>query len=272
MRDVNVLVIGEAIVDEYVFCDGLGRSSKDPLLAFKYGSTETFAGGSLGVANHLAGLCGEVKLVTLLGEKESRQKFIKENLNPRVDLTALRQVGAPTIHKRRYVDSHTGSKVFELYTMDESPLHRRTEDAILEAIDGQIRSVDLVVVADYGHGMLTSRCVDLLVEKAPFLSVNTQANAGNRGFHTISKYPRADYVCLNGGEVELELRRRRQTSDDRDLMRGIAERIDCTKFTTTLGRAGTLHYDTDQGFFEAPALATTIADRVGAGDSVLSVT
>lgn len=272
MSEVNVLVIGEAIVDEYIFCDGLGRSSKDPLLAFKYGSTETFAGGSLAVANHLAGLCGEVRLVTLLGERESRQKFVKENLKPKIELTALRQMGAPTIHKRRYVDSHTGSKVFELYTMDESPLHRRTEDALLEAIDSQIRAVDVVVVADYGHGMLTPRAVDLLVEKAPFLAVNTQANAGNRGFNTISKYPRADYVCLNGGEVEIELRLRRQTTDERDLMRGIAERIDCSKFTMTLGRDGTLHYDLAQGFFEAPALATNIADRVGAGDAVLSVT
>jgi rfaE bifunctional protein nucleotidyltransferase chain/domain len=52
LRDVNVLVIGEAIIDEYIFCEVLGRSSKDPLLAFKYGSTETFAGGSLAVANH----------------------------------------------------------------------------------------------------------------------------------------------------------------------------------------------------------------------------
>ena len=272
LRDVNVVVIGEAIIDEYVFCDVLGRSTKDPLLAFRYASTETYAGGSLAVANHLAGLCGEVKLVTLIGEKDGKQRFIKEHLKPNVELTALKQLGAPTIHKRRYLDTHTGAKVFELYTLDEAPLRRRTEDQMLEAIEGCIGQADVVVVADYGHGMLTQRAVDLITEKAPFLALNTQSNAGNRGFNTVSKYLRADYVCLNGGEVELELRQRRQNHADPELLTNVASHIDCPKFTMTLGRDGTMHYDRAQGMFTAPALATSVADRVGAGDAVLAVT
>ena len=272
LRDVNVMVIGESIIDEYIFCEVLGRSTKDPLLAFKYGSMETYAGGSLAVANHVAGLCGDVRLVTLLGERDSRQKFVKEHLNRKIQLSAMRQVGAPTIHKRRYLDTHTGSKVFELYTLDDTPLRRRTEDSLLATIEENIAQADVVIVADYGHGMLSQRAVDLIVDKAPFLAVNTQSNAGNRGFNTISKYPRADYVCLNGGEVELEMRMRRQATSDRDLLKGVADRIDCPKFTMTLGRDGTLHYDRSEGFFEAPALAVSVADRVGAGDAVLSVT
>ncbi|MBI2870147.1 MAG: adenylyltransferase/cytidyltransferase family protein, partial [Candidatus Omnitrophica bacterium] len=43
---LKALVVGEAIIDEYVFCDGLGKSSKDPILAFLYRSEEAYAGGS----------------------------------------------------------------------------------------------------------------------------------------------------------------------------------------------------------------------------------
>jgi bifunctional ADP-heptose synthase (sugar kinase/adenylyltransferase) len=52
----------------------------------------------------------------------------------------------------------------------------------------------------------------------------------------------------------------------------VVQRIACNRFTVTLGKLGTLHYATDDGFIEAPSLATRVADRVGAGDAVLALT
>ena len=70
---------------------------------------------------------------------------------------------------------------------------------------------DLVVVADYGHGMLSASAIDVLCSRSRFLAVNTQSNAGNHGFNMISKYPRADYVCLAQREVALETRNQQLT-------------------------------------------------------------
>ncbi|MDP7449462.1 MAG: adenylyltransferase/cytidyltransferase family protein, partial [Candidatus Latescibacteria bacterium] len=72
----KVLVVGEAIIDEYVFADAIGKSTKDPVLACQYRETAAFPGGSLAIANHLAGFCDEVGLLSLnkhrriAGEKE----------------------------------------------------------------------------------------------------------------------------------------------------------------------------------------------------------
>ena len=66
---------------------------------------------------------------------------------------------------------------------------------------------DVVIVADYGHGLMTDRAVQLVCEKARFLAVNTQVNAGNKGFNTISKYPRADYVSIGEPEARLDARK-----------------------------------------------------------------
>ena len=270
LNDKSVLVIGESIIDEYYFCEGLGKSTKDPILAFKFCSSETHAGGSLAVANHMAGLCENVGLISLIGERDSNEGFIKDNLNKRIDFKCLSQPGAPTISKRRYIDNHTGGKVFELYTMEDALLDEDTEKNLIDTIRSTVNDYDIVVVADYGHGMISTKIVELLTKEVNFLAVNTQANAGNRGFNTISKYPRADYVCLNGGEVELDARVRQENI--RDLVAGIADRMDCNKFTITLGREGTLHYDDIEGFIESPALALNVTDRVGAGDAVLAVT
>ncbi|MBI3457050.1 MAG: adenylyltransferase/cytidyltransferase family protein [Candidatus Rokubacteria bacterium] len=268
-RELDILVVGEAILDEYVFCDGLGKSSKDPILAFRYHSAETHAGGSVAVANHLAGFCRQVRLVTQLGETERREDFIRLALLPNVRPHFVTRRGAPTIHKRRFVDNHTGARMFELYVMHDEPLEPADERELVEALDG-ISDYDLVVVADYGHGLMTPAAVTSVCSAARFMAVNTQANAGNRGFNTISKYPRADYVCLAGYEVALETRMRHASW--RELVMEVAKRIDAPRFTVTLGKSGSLHWAPDAGFTEVPALATRVMDRVGAGDAVLAVT
>ncbi len=267
---LKVLVVGEAIVDEYVFCDGLGKSTKDPVLAFRHRSIETYAGGSLAVANHLAGFCQEVGLLTVLGECDRREEFVRQALRSGVQPYFVTWPGAPTIHKRRFVDTHTSARMFELYLMEDARLPAEAERQLLEVLEQQIRDYDLVVVPDYGHGMLSPSVIALLCGKARFLAVNTQANAGNRGFNTISKYPRADYVCFAGHEIALETRMRH--ADWRDPVLEAPKRVSCPRFTVTQGKDGSLHYEASSGFTEAPALATRVTDRVGAGDAVLAVT
>lgn len=267
---LKALVVGEAIIDEYVFCDGLGKATKDPILAFQYRSTEAYAGGSLAVANHLAGFCDRVGLLTLLGESERREDFVRRALLPNVQPCFVTQRGAPTIHKRRFVDNHTAARMFELYVMEDTPLDPDNEATLVQALADTIDEYDIVVVTDYGHGMLTPATIASLCDTTRFLAVNTQANAGNRGFNTISKYPRADYVCLAGHEVSLETRLRH--AGWHDLVLVITKKIDCSRFTVTRGKDGSMHYAPECGFTEVPALATRVTDRVGAGDAVLAVT
>jgi len=270
VRPLRALVVGEAIIDEYVFCDGLGKSSKDPILAFKYRSIERQGGGSLAVANHLAGFCQQVGIVSYLGESERHEEFISSALLPGIKKHFVTRSNAPTIHKRRFVDTHTLAKMLELYVMEDNPPDEADENNLLQLLDDIVADYDVVVVTDYGHGMMTTKVISLLNKKAKFLAVNTQANAGNRGFNTVSKYPRADYVCLAGHEVALEARMRH--APFKELTQEISRRIKCDNFTVTLGRTGSLHYSTESGFVEVPAFATQIADRVGAGDAVLAIT
>src|SRR5579872_6846590 len=83
--DLKVLVVGEAIIDEYVYCDQMGKAAKEPVLAMRYNSGEKFAGGALAVANHLAGFCEHVELVSALGDRNRQEEFIRERLAPNVE-------------------------------------------------------------------------------------------------------------------------------------------------------------------------------------------
>lgn len=270
LKSSKVLVVGDAILDEYVFTTAIGKSTKDPVLACQYHDTETFVGGSLAIANHLAGFCDHVGLITCLGNTERREEFIKKSLLPQVRPTFITNHQAPTIHKRRFVDAYSQNKLLELYVMNDQPLMGNDEANLLETLETQLSEYDVVIVADYGHGMLTPPAITSLCENAKFLAVNTQSNAGNRGFNPVSKYKRADYVCLARHELELETRLRR--ANPNELLLEMARNIACPHFTVTQGKEGSLHYDENNGFTHVPAFATAVSDRVGAGDAVLALT
>ena len=160
-------------------------------------------------------------------------------------------------------------KLFELYIMQGC---EESEDASrrMRAVLGELLPrVDLVLAADYGHGLFDADLIDWLSENAPFLAVNAQVNAGNLGFNTVHKYPRADFVCVSEKEIRLAARSR-----DRDLCavaEETAERLRCPRLLVTRGKQGCLSWSRDEGFFEIPAFTKHIVDRVGAGDAVLSV-
>ncbi|GKT33879.1 adenylyltransferase/cytidyltransferase family protein, partial [Aduncisulcus paluster] len=111
MQNLKVLIIGDTILDEYQIASTLGKSSKDPILALKYQSHELYAGGALAVANHVANLAGEVTLLTMLGEKERYENFIREKLDSKVSPHFFTRPKGPTTLKRRFIDSYSLNKV-----------------------------------------------------------------------------------------------------------------------------------------------------------------
>ncbi len=270
IRKKKVLVIGETIIDEYQFCTVLGKSSKEPVLAALHNRTERYAGGVLAIANHVSNFCDEVSLLSALGTENSREDFVLANLNKNVRPHFLRLPDAPTIVKRRFLEEHLSAKLFEVYEMRNERLTPALEEQFLKKLDELLPQYDVVIVADYGHGLLTERAVQLICARAKFLAVNVQVNAGNRGFNLISKYPRADFVSL--GEPEVRLDARKMAEDIAGITRTAAARVGSQYFLVTRGGSGCYCCDRNQVIAEVPAFAIRVVDRVGAGDAVFAVT
>jgi rfaE bifunctional protein kinase chain/domain/rfaE bifunctional protein nucleotidyltransferase chain/domain len=269
-RDLRVLVVGEAIIDEYHYCQTIGKAGKEPILAARYTNQERFAGGILAVANHVAAFSDHVGLVTVLGEHDSHEEFIREKLDEKIDKSFLFLDNSPTIVKRRFVETYPFQKLFEVYVMDDNHQNGAAGQNLCAHLEKVLPEYDVVIVADFGHGMLSSEAVEILCERSKFLAVNTQMNADNHGFNTVSKYRRADYICVSESEIRLEVRNRRK--DVRTIISDVAGRLNCDRMMITRGSQGVLCYSSEEGFFEVPALGNRIVDRVGAGDAVLSVT
>ncbi|MDP6466994.1 MAG: PfkB family carbohydrate kinase [Pirellulaceae bacterium] len=268
-RGLRILVVGEAIIDEYYSCSAIGQSAKAPILAARYESHERFAGGAMAVANHLASFCDGVDLLSMIGDMGSEETWLRSQLNTNVHADFVTKGNSPTIVKRRYLESYFQLPMFAINFLNDDPLSATEQsDACRRLKD--VDQYDVVIVTDYGHQMMAPGVIETLGNGAKFLAVNTQSNAANKGFHTISKYSRADYVSLS--ELELQLECRSRNGELSQMLMDVGQRLYASTIAVTLGKLGCLCYNRRAGFHQAPALATKVVDRVGAGDAFFGFT
>ncbi len=271
IQNKKVLLVGDAIIDEYQYVGAMGKASKENIIATRFESSELFAGGVFAAANHVANFCAEVEVITVLGHQEPHESLVRDSLHANVNANFVFRRGVPTTRKCRYVDPRSLLKLFEVYHFDDHPLSGREENQLCDLIARRAGEFDLVIVSDFGHGMMTRRAIDLVAETAPFLAVNAQSNAANQGFNPITKYPRADYVCIDEPEVRFAMHNR-FTELGELIETGLAQSIDCDKMIVTHGRQGCVTYSPGEGITDIPAFAGKVVDTMGAGDAFLSVT
>ena len=269
LTKLKVLLVGEVIIDEYVFCISIGKSGKEPVLVNQKISNEKYAGGILAVANHISDFCKGGKVLTYLGDRNNEKTFIDLNLNENIEFESVTKGNSPTILKTRFVDNYTKNKIVGIYDLNDEVINEKEEKKLNEKLLGCINDYDIVIVVDYGHGLITPRIVDTLEKHSKYLAVNTQLNSFNMGYHTISKYTNADYVCVHEGELRHDYRNRHDTVEN--LTKRLANRIKSQVITITRGNAGSIVYK-DGKSLVCPAYAGKVVDRVGAGDTLLAIT
>ena len=268
LSTVDVGILGEAIIDVYTNCRPLAKSSKDPILAFQRFETQNFMGGVLAIADSCSKWSRETSVYSVTG-RDFREHHSRLTEKTHFNSYFLELEGRPTIVKHRFVDINSGNRVFEYYDYEPEVLETSTQLEIVELLGLKGKSNSLLLLADYGHGFFGQDLISRLCSSDAFLCVNTQSNAGNRGFNTFSKYPRIDLLSLNGGELELELRRK--DLDYRAVVPQIMKEKNCRYAVVTLGGGGLLTFDSSGESARTPALASKVVDKVGAGDSVLAI-
>jgi len=265
LKKLKVLVMGDAIVDQYHYCLPMGKSSKEPIVVHRYISEESFAGGTLATANNVASVCGDIDLLTVLGKQDTQEEFIRSHLISNVHPTFFSRPDAETIVKRRFVSEGAKAKLFEICYIKDNPISKELENQILAFLQKKIRDYDLVVISDFGHGLMTNRIIKQACAKAKYLALNVQTNSANIGFNLITKYPRANCVCVD--EMELRFATHDKFSDLRTLAKKALNDIGCEHIISTRGWKGSLCYSKGAGFHETPAFAYRVVDAIGAGDA-----
>lgn len=268
---MKIVMIGETIIDDYQYVAPMGKAAKENIIATLLQSDEFFAGGVIAAANHLAGLCPNIEVISILGDPAhgpNFEDFVREKLDKSIRFFPFYRPGGPTVQKTRFVEPTYVRKLFEVYRMDDKPLSPALQRDIRAAISDRIKDADLVVVSDFGHGFLDAETIELLQNNARFLAVNAQSNAANTGYNLVTKYRRADFICIDALEARL-------ASHDKHaglhqvVSEILPERIDCANFIVTHGRSGCYTYDRARNEnAHVPAFRQGAVDTVGAGDAL----
>jgi bifunctional ADP-heptose synthase (sugar kinase/adenylyltransferase) len=275
MSEVRALVVGEVIVDEYVYSDFQGITGKDHAPSVRHRQAERQWGGAYAVARHLDAFCGHV---TLTGIAQPGNELVLPSAPAGMPEGIEREFeldeAARTVVKRRYVvENKLREELDKLFSVNYLPeiaeISDETRARFRERLSGLVERHDLVVLLDYGHGLMDQPTIDLLQEASPFLALNCQTNSANFGFNPVTKYGRADSFALDEAEIALAFRDR--TSPREGLLSRLREHLGARYGWLTLGAAGSLGLEEGSDVSRAPALTLHVTDTIGAGDAFFAL-
>ena len=129
-KKLRVLIIGETIIDQYVFCEALGKSGKEPILALRDLKTEEYLGGAAALSRHVSPFCEKTALFSMVGEKGEYLDQIKKGLPKNVSLKVIQKKKSPTILKRRFLDHVSNNKVLGVYKINDDALNKKQDELV----------------------------------------------------------------------------------------------------------------------------------------------
>ena len=269
LKGLKVLIIGETIIDEYVFCEALGKSGKEPVLVLRDLETQKYLGGVLAIARHLNDFCGNVSVLSYLGENKEHSSFIEDNIEKEINLNLLTKSNSSTIVKKRFVDNVDRKKILGVYSLNDNELNENEENIFIESFDQLAKENDLIIVSDYGHGIITSKIANHISKSEKFVSLNAQVNAANIGTHNIRKYK--DINCLIINETELRHEMRQREGDIQKMAATLKGLINANYITVTKGKSGVFLLNDSKLPVICPGFATQVVDKIGSGDALLAL-
>lgn len=270
LKNLRVLLIGDGIIDEYHYCETMGKSPKSQLIVNKYINHEIFAGGAFAIANHIAGLCNEVQLLSLLGSNNSKEDFICNNLKPNVKTKFFYRSDGPTIVKKRYINQYQKHKIFEINFINDSFIGDDCESDIINYLESEIPKYDIVLVSDFGHSLITNKIIRTIEKISKQMAVNAQTNGANAGYNLITKYHKSSFICLDVPEARLATQEK--YADIKEVGKKILKATNTDLLMITQGSAGSTSFSKKGEINHTPAFATKVVDVVGAGDAFFAFT
>jgi bifunctional ADP-heptose synthase (sugar kinase/adenylyltransferase) len=248
----------------------LGKATKSHLVVNKYITHEIFAGGAFAIANHIAGICDRVHLVTLLGDENTREDFILNNFKKNISAKFFYREDSPTIVKKRYIDQYLNQKIFEVNYLKESYIDGTCELSVINYLKSEISNYDIVLVSDFGHGFITDKVKKVIENLSKKYAVNTQTNAANAGYNMITKYNKPYFVCLDEPEIRLAIQERYANIED--IARKIKKVLNTDYLIVTLGKKGSIGLNKKNEVNRTPIFSTKVIDTIGAGDAFFAFT
>jgi rfaE bifunctional protein kinase chain/domain len=263
----TVLVLGDIIMDEYIWGDVSRISPEAPVPVVDVRQETKMLGGAANVVNNIAALGGRAILCGVVGNDPTGEEIVERIQNLSLPIDGILKVpGRPSTIKTRIVAQSQQVVRFDREsrkTVDSEVLRR-----LLSFIEGTKDRVHAIVVSDYDKGMITGELMEGLRKLCRGSRIILGVDPKPKHFEY---YGGIDVITPNHHEAGAFCGF--QILDRESLVRAgaqIIEKLGCRSVLITQGKDGMTLFEKEGEITHIPTVARKVFDVTGAGDTVIS--
>ncbi|HAH20067.1 MAG: hypothetical protein A2Y00_09140 [Omnitrophica WOR_2 bacterium GWF2_43_52] len=263
----RVLVIGDLILDEFIWGKVERISPEAPVPVVVVSSESFMPGGASNVANNIAALGGNSSIAGIIGDDKSGKTLVEELRKKRVDTSGIViDSQRPTILKTRIIAHH--QQVVRVDREKNGPINDTLFEQILSFIRREIENLDALIIEDYGKGVIVPR---LLAEVVPLARKHKKIVTVDPKVSHFSYY--RGVTCITPNEKEAEGGAGIDIENDEDINKAgkkMLKDLSLDSVLITLGENGMRLFEKDGAITHIPTVAQEVFDVSGAGDTVIA--
>lgn len=264
IKEKEINIMGEIILDKYVYTNFVGVTSKDPAMSLIKKDSETIPGGALAVAMILSKFSKRINFYTC-GKTEIFMNFLKDYKNIYIfNLDDKKNIQIKT----RFINFNRFEKILQITNFKNNP----TNEKIFKNLNKYKNNLkDHIMICDYGIDMFDFKVINLLENLKIKSFLNVQTNSLNYGFNLFTKYKKFNYLCLDDREWKLGIRQEELNSN---LILKFVSKISKNKkyiLAHTMGKNGSKIYLNNKNYY-APVFLNQTKDTTGCGDAYYAIT
>jgi D-glycero-beta-D-manno-heptose-7-phosphate kinase len=264
-RDVRVLVVGDVMLDVYLRGAASRISPEAPVPVVKVTEEWRALGGAANVAANTVAFGAACTVVGCVGRDAAGRELIQELEETGIDPSGLVEVvERPTTIKTRIMARHHQVARYDVEV--EHDVDDETGDALVQRLTEKIRSADAVVLEDYNKGVLTAPVIAATIRLAHEAGLPVVVDPKFRSFFS---YRGATVFKPNLNELSAALRDDVR-ADNPEWLARIRTELGAEHLLVTLGEDGMALSTSDGSYLRVPAVARSVYDVSGAGDTVIA--
>jgi D-beta-D-heptose 7-phosphate kinase/D-beta-D-heptose 1-phosphate adenosyltransferase len=279
---VKILVIGDLILDEYIYGNVERISPEAPVPVVWAGEKKFLPGGASNVAANIVSLGAGVNVTGIVGKDDKADTLILELKKRHINTDGVFSVfNRYTSVKTRIIGGH--QQIVRVDWENTDTIKDNLQDKIEGFVRQNIKKVDAVIIEDYGKGLITPKIASLVISQARDNKKIVTVDPKEENF---DYYSGATAITPNRREAENAIRNikirniysnLRVTSDkltnnkDIDLAgKGLLEHLKLEAVLITLGEKGMRLFENGKAPYHIDTVAQEVFDVSGAGDTVIA--
>lgn len=270
----KIMIVGDVILDEYVYGDATRMSREAPIPVLEYRERRYIPGGAANPSANIVSLGSLAQQVGVVGVDDAAQHLLNALQARQIDVAGIiPDTTRPTTVKTRIIAQmglRFPQQIARVDTLSRDPIDQSVQDAIMAYVEAHHQGVDAILVSDYRGGLLGSELVTALQRVARQHGILLTADAQGE----LDKYTGFDLVKCNADEAQLVLRRELNTDDDfADAALNLSQQLSIQRaMVITRGAYGATVATPDGMVTHCPASEVSdVFDTVGAGDTAIAV-